>query len=79
MNAMIPAYVYTTNFIADRVETIKEHHKNDRGAGFVEYAGLIVLAALILGALYKAGLVSKLTDKVGQAVDQIFSGKGNQG
>jgi len=53
MNALIPAYVYSTNFIINRVDDAKnlKQRMDDRGAGFVEYAALVVLAALVLGVI----------------------------
>lgn len=44
----------------------------ERGAGAVEYAGLIVLAALILGALYATGITGKITPAVGTALCKIL-------
>lgn len=44
----------------------------DRGASAAEYAGLIVLAALILGALYATGVVNTVGDRTGQAVCRIL-------
>ena len=77
MNAMVPMYVYTTNFIADRTEAIKEHYKNqDRGASLVEYAGLIVLAAIILGLLYAAVNASGLQGKITTAINNLLTGQG---
>lgn len=75
MNAMIPMYVYTTNFVVDRVEAIKGHYQDkDRGAGLVEYAGLIVLAVIVLGAIYAAFKASGFQSKLGKEIDKIFSG-----
>lgn len=77
MNTMIPMYVYTSNFVADRVEAVKDHYKkSDRGAGLVEYAGLIVLAAIILAIIYGVINSSGLKDKLTTAVSGIFSGHG---
>lgn len=73
MNALIPVYVKTQNFIEDRAEAYKRHlEQRDRGAGIVEYAGLIVLAAAILAALYASGVISKLQTAATSAIDKIF-------
>jgi len=72
MNALIPAYVYTTNFVADRIDVLK--NRKDRGAGFVEYAALVVLAALVLAAI--AALVpSALKNGVQSKITAIFNQK----
>lgn len=77
MNTMIPMYVYTTNFISDRVEVIKGHYTDrDRGANLVEYAGLIVLAAIILGLVYGAINAASLKDNLTKVMSHILSGKG---
>lgn len=72
MNPIIPAYVYTTNFIIDRADMLR--HPKDRGAGFVEYAALVVLAALVLAAIaalvpsaLKNGIKSKITSIFNQS------------
>lgn len=75
MNAMIPVYVYTRNFVATRLEALKE--RTERGAGLVEYAGLIVLAAILLGAIYAAVKNSQFTSSMLNNVKSILSGQGN--
>lgn len=78
MNAMIPLYVHTTNFIAYRAETVKDRLK-DRGASGAEYVGLIILAGAIIGGIYWA------FDKVGwkaellKAFNAIFRTKATEG
>lgn len=49
-----------------------------RGASLVEYAGLIVLAALILGSLVALGIPGKISSGVGSAICRIFD-QGNCG
>lgn len=44
----------------------------DRGATALEYAGLVVLAAVIVGALYATGIFATIGDRTGQAVCQIL-------
>lgn len=74
MNAVIPIYVYTSNFVADRVDAIKEHYENkDGGAGLVEYAGLVVLAAVVLGAIFFAFQKSGFRGKLQSAITGIFT------
>lgn len=78
MNPIVPMYVYSTNFVTNRAAAIKDHFKNqDRGASLVEYAGLIVLAAIILGLLYAAVNASGLQTKVTTAINNLLSGQGS--
>lgn len=49
--------------------------RGDRGAGFAEYAGLVVLAALILGVLSATGITGKVESSVGGAICKIFAGQ----
>lgn len=45
----------------------------DRGASALEYAGLIVLAAVILGGLYAIGIPEKVSSGVGTALCRILN------
>lgn len=77
MNALIPVYVHTRNFIADRANLMR--HPKERGAGFVEYAALVVLAALVLAAIaavVPSKLKSGITTKIGDIFDQSGDGGG---
>lgn len=75
MNALTPVYVRTQNFILDRAEAYKRHlEQQDRGAGIVEYAALIVLAAAILAALYASGVISKVQTAATSAISKMFPG-----
>lgn len=76
MNALIPVYVHTTNFIADRADLMR--HPKERGAGFVEYAALVVLAALVLAAI-AAIVPSKLKSGITSKIDEIFNQSGDGG
>lgn len=49
--------------------------RRDDGAGLAEYAGLVVLAALILGALVAIGVPSKVETGVSSAICRIFQGQ----
>lgn len=74
MNAMIPMYVYTANFFEDRVDAIKERYQNrERGASAIEYVGLIVLAAVVVGALFTAIKKFKIDEMVLGKLNTIFN------
>jgi Flp pilus assembly pilin Flp len=47
---------------------------DDRGAGFVEYAGLLVLIATIVVAVIGLKLDDAVSDAVGSAVGDILGG-----
>ena len=49
--------------------------RGDGGAGFAEYAGLVVLAALILGALYAGLKTTDFQGKLSAAICQIVGGQ----
>ncbi|MFC0037858.1 hypothetical protein [Actinomadura rayongensis] len=77
---LIPLYVTLHTFVLDRVERLAENagrarRNGDRGASLIEYAALLVLVAAIVGALYKAGIIKRLSDAVSKALDDIFKGK----
>lgn len=75
MNALLPIYVNTETFVRESADKLKDRYtdRNDRGAGFVEYAALIVVAAVLLVALWKSGLADAITSKVKAALDKLFS------
>ncbi|ONK11795.1 hypothetical protein [Streptomyces sp. MP131-18] len=47
---------------------------SDRGAGFVEYAGLLLLIASIVGLVVGLGIDNQVADAVQNAVNEILSG-----
>ncbi|MER7172030.1 hypothetical protein [Streptomyces mesophilus] len=46
----------------------------DEGAGFVEYAGLLVLIAAIVAAVMGLGLDATISGAIGDAVEAITGG-----
>ncbi|AKG45016.1 hypothetical protein SXIM_36320 [Streptomyces xiamenensis] len=49
--------------------TTRRH--SDRGAGFVEYAGLLLLIALIVGAVFSLGIDNTIANAVDRAVQSV--------
>lgn len=47
--------------------------KEDRGAGIVEYAAILILVAAIAVAIYSLGLVSDISGAIGQRVNEILN------
>ncbi|MDT0442975.1 hypothetical protein [Streptomyces johnsoniae] len=47
---------------------------SDRGAGFVEYAGLLLLIASIVGLVVGLGIDNQVANAVQNAVNEILSG-----
>ncbi|MGY0492088.1 hypothetical protein [Streptomyces sp. WG-D5] len=48
--------------------------RRDSGAGFVEYAGLMILIAGIFVAIDQLGLGGKISQAVGNAVNRVIGG-----
>ncbi|MGW0736280.1 hypothetical protein [Streptomyces sp. NPDC002851] len=48
--------------------------RGDEGAGFVEYAGLLVLIAAIVAAVMGLGLDDTISSAIGDAVNEITGG-----
>lgn len=46
----------------------------DRGAGFVEYAGLMILIAGIFTLIDQLGLNGRISQAIGNAVDDVVGG-----
>ncbi|MFD9904976.1 hypothetical protein [Streptomyces sp. NPDC059063] len=46
----------------------------DRGAGFVEYAGLMILIAGIYTLIDQLGLDGKISQAIGNAVNDVIGG-----
>lgn len=74
MSVMVPLYVHTTNIVASATDMVKSRaaavkaHYTDRGASALEYVGLVVIAAFVIGILYtvfqNAGLKDVITNKI---------------
>ncbi|MDT0342375.1 hypothetical protein [Streptomyces litchfieldiae] len=45
---------------------------SDRGAGFVEYAGLLLLIAAVVGAVMALDLHEAISDAIGDAVADVL-------
>lgn len=50
------------------------HAGRDRGAGFVEYAGLLLLIVAIVGAVMALGLHNTIANAIGSAVSSVVGG-----
>ncbi|MBC9717638.1 hypothetical protein H9Y04_34415 [Streptomyces sp. TRM66268-LWL] len=55
------------------IERIKGEQR-DEGAGFVEYAGLLVLIAAIVAAVMGLGLDDTISNAIDEAVNEITGG-----
>ncbi|MEU2050872.1 hypothetical protein ACH4M0_08980 [Streptomyces albidoflavus] len=49
-------------------------NRGDRGAGFVEYAGLMILIAGIFTLIDQLGLNGRISQAIGNAVDKVIGG-----
>lgn len=84
MNPILPLYVHTDTFVrgcADdvqdfartRIERIRD--AEDRGASAIEYAGLVLIAGIIVVFLIGAAKTTILP-KITEAINQMFGGGG---
>ncbi len=74
MKAILPAYVATTNYVADRVERMKE--RNDRGVELVEWgAMLLVIGAIITFLVSNQEIKDAVKNGIVGAVNKVFGGK----
>ena len=67
---VLGAWVTWTNSLEDRLRGARR----DAGAGFVEYAGLMILIAGIFVAIDQLGLDGKISTAVGNAVTRVTGG-----
>lgn len=56
------------------VDRATNSNRSDRGAGFVEYAGLMILIAGIFTLIDGLALDSKISSAIGTAVSNVISG-----
>ncbi|MDE3719896.1 hypothetical protein PWG71_00730 [Nocardiopsis sp. N85] len=49
-------------------------HKNDKGAGIVEYAAILILVAAIAIGVFALGIPSLISDAVSTSIDDALSG-----
>ncbi|MFJ8926827.1 hypothetical protein ACIRLA_09660 [Streptomyces sp. NPDC102364] len=67
---LLGVWVTWTNALGERVRGARR----DSGAGFVEYAGLMILIAGIFVAVNGLGLGGKIATAVGNAVNRVIGG-----
>lgn len=74
MKVILPAYVATTNYVADRKRQLIE--RSDRGVELVEWGAMLVLIAAIVGFLLSSSQVKETVGKkVKEAVENVFKAK----
>ncbi|MFE1951386.1 hypothetical protein ACFW9D_13045 [Streptomyces sp. NPDC059524] len=67
---VLGAWVTWTNSLGERVRGARK----DSGAGFVEYAGLMILIAGIFVAIDQLGLDGLISGAVGNAINDVIGG-----
>ncbi|MGW9023150.1 hypothetical protein ACWGQ5_02705 [Streptomyces sp. NPDC055722] len=56
--------------------TVASRMRGDAGAGFVEYAGLMIIIAGIFTLIDQLGLDGLISGAIGDAVDRVIGGGG---
>ncbi|MFJ9180763.1 hypothetical protein [Streptomyces sp. NPDC102360] len=67
---LLGVWVTWTNALGERVRG----SRRDSGAGFVEYAGLMILIAGIFVAIDQLGLGGKISQAIGNAINRVIGG-----
>ncbi|UED84405.1 hypothetical protein [Streptomyces profundus] len=60
------------SYIRHTINTRLRPHTTDRGAGFVEYAGLLLLIATVVVAVVSLNIQDAIADAVANAVGNIL-------
>ncbi|WP_435105266.1 hypothetical protein [Nocardiopsis synnemataformans] len=68
MNSLTKLWVTLSTFL---VPTSKEE---DKGAGIVEYAAILILVAAIAVGIWALGIPDQIRQAIGSSVDQILQG-----
>ena len=50
--------------------------RKEAGATGLEYAGMIVVAAMVVGIVYTAVSEGQVAESIGKEIDELFSGGG---
>ncbi|GAA4365975.1 hypothetical protein AB0C69_18595 [Actinomadura sp. NPDC048032] len=87
MSPILPLYVHTETFMRNRADDVQDFVRTriarirdaeDRGASAIEYAGLVLIAGIIIVFLITAAK-STIKPKVEGAINEIFGGGGDGG
>ncbi|WP_077689212.1 MULTISPECIES: hypothetical protein [Nocardiopsis] len=72
MNSLTKLWVTLSAFVVPTSE------KDDRGAGIVEYAAILILVAAVAFAVYQLGLAESISSGIRGAVDGVLRGPSPQ-
>lgn len=75
MQPLIRAYVATANLVHDRLDAKRD---NERGMAALEYLGMALVVAAIIGVLATSQIGETLRDQIQNAIGQIMEA-GSQG
>ena len=70
-DSCIEAYVGCESFVAGLMERAREN----RGQTAAEYMGILLIVAVIIGAIATSGIGGKISDLIGDMIDSISSGE----
>ncbi len=68
MNSLTRLWVSLSAFL------VPASKKEDRGAGIVEYAAILILVAAVAFAVYQLGLAESISNGIRGAVDRVLRG-----
>lgn len=73
MQPLTHAYVASVNFVRDRVEAMRD---NDRGLAAMEYLGMALVIAAIIGVLATQEIGDTIKTQIQKAIGQIMQAGG---
>jgi Flp pilus assembly pilin Flp len=68
VNSLTKLWVTLSTFL------VPTSRKEDKGAGLVEYAAIVILVAAVAVAIFQLGLVENISGAIGTAVSDALSG-----
>ncbi|RNL83491.1 hypothetical protein [Halostreptopolyspora alba] len=75
-NPLVSVYASVRTFLADRAVALK--NRSDRGAGFIEYAGVLIVIGAIAAVAYNAiegdeeGIGNTIKEGIEGAIESAF-------
>lgn len=77
-NASLEIAVRGQTMLTEAFEATKTRLARQEGQTAAEYMGLLLIVAVIIGALFAAGIGGKIRDAINTQIDAIGSGSNNK-